>query len=77
MADLGDSFVRSGFPYTVFDLDMSGSLVGKNYFKGIYAVPVGAVVQSNSCGEARFYLANQTLPTATSAGDGSTPTLCK
>ena len=51
----GTVFVRTGFPYTVFDLDKSGSLVGNNYFGSIYAVPVGSDIRGNSCGEGAVF----------------------
>jgi hypothetical protein len=47
----GTIFARTGFPYTVFDYFESGLLVPNNYFGALYAVPTGAFVSGNSCGE--------------------------
>jgi hypothetical protein len=47
----GTIFARTGFPYTVIDPQESSKLVSKNYFGLLYAVPVGALGPSNSCGE--------------------------
>jgi hypothetical protein len=46
----GTIFVRTGFPYTVFDRAESGFLQQSNYFGQIYAVPVGPLHASSSCG---------------------------
>jgi Carboxypeptidase regulatory-like domain len=47
----GTIFARSGFPYTVFDLEEAGILQQNNYFAGLYAVPVGPLGRQASCGE--------------------------
>lgn len=47
----GTVFVRTGFPYTVFDFLESGNLAPQNYFGAIYAVPVSALGSGSSCGE--------------------------
>jgi hypothetical protein len=47
----GTIFVRTGFPYTVFDYYESSYLAQNNYFGSIYAVPVSALVSRASCGE--------------------------
>ena len=71
----GTIVARTGFPYTVFDSAMSGSLVPNNYFSAVYAVPVGAVVSGNSCGKgAAFPLAPHPCqpPQVLVNGDGTT-----
>ena len=47
----GTIFARTGFPYTVFDSAESNSLVQNNYFGQLYAVPVGPINSTPSCGE--------------------------
>jgi carboxypeptidase family protein len=47
----GAIFARTGFPYTVFDLEESGILQQNNYFGALYAVPVGPLGPQASCGE--------------------------
>jgi carboxypeptidase family protein len=47
----GTVFARTGFPYTVFDRAESQKLQKNNYFGSIYAVPVGPIGRSASCGE--------------------------
>jgi hypothetical protein len=47
----GTIFVRTGFPYTVFDFAESGNLVPNNYFGAIYAVPIAPLGSGPSCGE--------------------------
>jgi hypothetical protein len=47
----GTIFARTGFPYTVIDNKESSVLGGKNFFGPIYAVPVGLLTPSTSCGE--------------------------
>ena len=47
----GTIFARSGFPYTVFDLQQSYALNGQNYFGAIYSVPVGSISHRLPCGE--------------------------
>jgi hypothetical protein len=51
----GTIFFRTGFPYTVFDFNKSGSLAPNNYFGSIYAVPVRPLSASGSCGEGAAY----------------------
>ena len=51
----GTIFARTGFPYTVFDFNKSGSLAPNNYFGAIYAVPVRPLSGSASCGEGGAY----------------------
>jgi hypothetical protein len=57
----GTVFARTGFPYTVFDFAKSGSLVTNNYYGAIYAVPVGKLGASGSCGKAAAFT-NPTNP---------------
>ena len=47
----GTIFARTGFPYTVYDVAESGSLVSNNYFGTIYAVPGGPLGSGAPCGE--------------------------
>ena len=47
----GTIFARTGFPYTVFDLEEAGVLQQNNYFAALYAVPVGPLGPQASCGE--------------------------
>ena len=47
----GTFFVRTGFPYTVYDGQKSGQLVSNNYFGQIYAVPVSSSVPDLPCGK--------------------------
>lgn len=47
----GTFFARTGFPYTVFDMALSGNLRQNNYFGSVYAVPVGPLPQNSACGE--------------------------
>ena len=47
----GTIFARTGFPYTVFDFEKSGSLVGQNYFGLLYAVPASSPGADLSCGK--------------------------
>ena len=47
----GTIFARTGFPYTVFDFEESGSLVGNNYFGLLYAVPAGPLSAELPCGK--------------------------
>jgi hypothetical protein len=47
----GTVFARTGFPYTVFDTAESDALVANNYFGKLYAVPVGPINSTPSCGE--------------------------
>ena len=48
----GTVFARTGFPYTVFDGELSGKLQQNNYFGGIYAVPVRPLPKGTGCGRA-------------------------
>ncbi len=48
----GAIFARTGFPYTVFDFEESGSLaISNNYFGLLYAVPAGLLGSDLSCGK--------------------------
>jgi hypothetical protein len=47
----GTFFVRTGFPYTVFDGQESGQLTSNNYFGQIYAVPVAPLTDDIPCGK--------------------------
>jgi len=47
----GTIFARTGFPYTVFDFEESGSLVPNNYFGLLYAVPAGPSGAELPCGK--------------------------
>ena len=47
----GTFFARTGFPYTVFDGELSEKLQLNNYFGSIYAVPVGPLPKGSACGE--------------------------
>ena len=47
----GTFFARTGFPYSVFDYALSGSLQQQNYFGTIYAVPAGPLPDHLPCGE--------------------------
>ncbi len=71
----GTIFARTGFPYTVFDSAESRNLVQNNYFGLLYAVPVGPINSTPSCGEgaASPPAANPCLPPQVSAVDGLTP----
>jgi hypothetical protein len=46
----GTIFARTGFPYTVFDVGIFPALAQQNYFGALYAVPVGPITTSGSCG---------------------------
>jgi hypothetical protein len=70
----GTIFARTGFPYTVFDFEQSGSLVVNNYFGLLYAVPAGAVGSGGSCGkEATLPLAKRPCQPPQVLADGITP----
>jgi len=47
----GTIFVRTGFPYTVFDVAEANSLNANNFFGSIYAVPVGPLPPAPPCGK--------------------------
>jgi hypothetical protein len=47
----GTLFVRTGFPYTVFDYAKSGQLTANNYFGTVYAVPAGPIGSDLDCGK--------------------------
>ena len=70
----GTVFARTGLPYTVLDVLPPPDLAKKNYFSLLYAVPVGPLGPSTSCGEgAAIPLAPYPcLPTET-LQDGITP----
>ena len=53
----GTFFARTGFPYSVFDFALSGSLTQNNYFGAIYGVPAGPLPNNSGCGRsAAFWL---------------------
>jgi hypothetical protein len=71
----GTIFVRTGFPYSVFDNAQSGNLQQNNYFGQIYAVSAGPIPKGSSCGEAAAFTVNlhPCLPTQFFVqSDGST-----
>ena len=47
----GTIFVRTGFPYTVFDSFEADNLGANNFFGSIYAVPATAFIPNGSCGK--------------------------
>ena len=55
----GTFFARTGFPYTVFDMALSGNLQQNNYFGPIYSVPVGPLPKGSSCGRGAAFELNQ------------------
>lgn len=63
----GTVFARTGLPYTVLDILAPADLVQKNYFSTLYAVPVGPIGPTSSCGKgAAIPLASHPcLPTET------------
>ena len=70
----GTIFARTGFPYTVFDFEKSGSLVPNNYFGLLYAVPSGPLATSAACGKgAAIPLASQPCQPPQLLEDGTTP----
>jgi hypothetical protein len=71
----GTIFARTGFPYTVFDFEESGSLaVSNNYFGLLYAVPARPLGSDLSCGRgAAVPLAAKPCQPAQVLGDGTTP----
>ena len=70
----GTIFARTGFPYTVFDFEKSGSLVGNNYFGLLYAVPAGPLGSDPSCAEgAAVPLAPHPCQLPQVLSDGVTP----
>lgn len=54
----GTFFARTGFPYTVFDMALSGNLRQNNYFGSVYAVPVGPLPHNSGCGEDSAFIRN-------------------
>lgn len=54
----GTFFARTGFPYTVFDMALSGNLQQYNYFGSIYAVPIAPLPKSSGCGADAAYTRN-------------------
>jgi hypothetical protein len=71
----GTFFVRTGFPYTVFDNAKSVSLQQNNYFGAIYSVPVRPLPVENSCGRAAAFVLNTNPclpPQSFVSTDGST-----
>jgi hypothetical protein len=70
----GTIFARTGFPYTVFDFEESGSLVGNNYFGLLYAVPAGPLGAELPCGkDAAVPVAPRPCQPPQVLGDGITP----
>jgi hypothetical protein len=55
----GTFFARTGFPYTVFDMALSGNLQQNNYFGQVYAVPVGPLSKHSACGRAAAFWLSQ------------------
>ena len=51
----GTVFARTGFPYTVFDMALSGNLQQNNYFGEIYAVPARPLPKSSGCGRSAAF----------------------
>jgi Carboxypeptidase regulatory-like domain len=69
----GTLFVRTGFPYTVFDSLESTALTSNNYEGQIYGVPAGPLDVSRSCGKgAAFPLAPHPCQVPQYLADGST-----
>jgi len=54
----GTFFARTGFPYTVFDMALSGNLRQNNFFGSIYAVPAGPLPKSTACGGDAAFVSN-------------------
>lgn len=54
----GTLFARTGFPYTVFDMALSGNLQQNNYFGEIYAVPAGPLPKNLTCGRSAAFSIN-------------------
>ena len=54
----GTLFARTGFPYSVFDMALSGNLQQNNYFGQIYAVPVATLPKESSCGRSGAFSIN-------------------
>ena len=63
----GTVFWRTGLPYTMSDIFPPPDLIDKNYFSGLYAVPVRPLGPNSPCGKgAAFTLATHPcLPTET------------
>jgi len=55
----GTIFARTGFPYTVFDMALSGNLQENNYFGQIYAVPAGPLPKNSECGRSAAFSLNR------------------
>jgi len=51
----GTVFARTGFPYAVFDMALSGNLQQNNYFGQIYAVPASPLPGSSQCGRSAAF----------------------
>jgi Carboxypeptidase regulatory-like domain len=71
----GTFFARTGFPYSVFDFALSGSLQHQNnYFGTIYAVPAGPLPSHSSCGRSAAFSLNEQpcLPPQYLVQNGST-----
>jgi hypothetical protein len=71
----GTIFARTGFPYTVFDFEESGSLaVSNNYLGLLYAVPAGPLGSDLPCGKgAAVPLAILPCQQPQVSADGKTP----
>jgi len=54
----GTFFARTGLPYTVFDMALSGNLRQNNFFGSIYAVPAGPFPKSTACGGDAAFVRN-------------------
>lgn len=68
----GTVFARTGFPYTVFDLQQSYELNGQNFFGAIYSVPVRSLSHRLACGEgAAIHLSAHPCQPAQVLPDGS------
>jgi hypothetical protein len=70
----GTVFARTGFPYTVIDNAKSFDLQANNFFGPIYAVPIGPLGPTISCGEgAAIPLAPHPCQSPQLLADGLTP----
>ncbi len=68
----GTIFARTGFPYTIFDLEQEFALQGQNLFGPIYSVPAGPLKTGKRCGEgAAIPLAPHPCQPAQVLSDGS------
>jgi len=69
----GTVFVRSGFPYSVFDSVKAGQLQQQNYFGPIYAVGVGPFGSDPACGKGAAFTYPVHLCQIPQTTDGVTP----